>query len=149
MENQNEFEFDEYYNRYFNFLTNRRSYNQSGGLKYIQKFDLTQSSLDKLTIEQVIAKAINKFEVDELPARTLVRSDAKLFLMINYRTMVYFPLKDSTKFSELELKKEIFSEVQKILKTAQEISTEISAHQVLIAGNKIWDSLKTLSNGSW
>lgn len=148
MENQNEFEFDKQFNRYFNFLLERGS-RQYGRIQYIQKFELAQTDLDKLTVEQVIAKAINKFEVEELPERSIVRSDAKLFLMINYRTMVYLPLKESRKFSELELKKEIFDEVQKILKAAQKKSIEISAHQVLIAGSEIWDSLKTLSKGSW
>lgn len=148
MESQHEFEFDKYFNRYFNFLTKRGS-NEINQTQYIQKFDLAQSDLNTLTIEQVIAKAINKFEVEELLERAIVRSDAKLFLMINYRAMVYYPLKDSPKFSELQLKKDIFSEVQQILKTAQNTSMEISAHQILIAGNEIWDSLKTLSRGSW
>ncbi len=149
MENQYEFEFDKYFNHYFNYLIRRGNVSQSGRMQYIQRLDLTQTNLGKLTIEQVIAKAISKFETEELRERAIIRSDAKLFLVINYKAMVYLPLRDSPKFSELELKKEIFSEVQKILKAAQEISTEISAHQVLIAGSKIWDSLKTLSRGSW
>jgi len=97
MEKQPEFEFDGHFNRYFNFLINRNG--ESNRIQYIQKNNLAQSDLEKLSIENVIAKAINKFEVDELPEKTVVRSDAKVFLMINYRTMVYFPLRNSPKFS--------------------------------------------------
>lgn len=147
MENKPEFEFDRYFDRYFNLIINRSGENNR--IQYIQKINLAQSDLENLSIENVIAKAINKFEVEELTEKAIVRSDAKLFLMINYRAMVYYPLKNSSKFSEIELKRKVFSEVQQILRVANRYSSEITGHKVLQAGIEIWNSLGTLNGDSW
>ncbi|WP_318641854.1 hypothetical protein [Flavobacterium ardleyense] len=147
MEKQPEFEFDRYFNDYFNVILNRNA--EDNRTQYIQTIDLAQSELENLSIEYVIAKAINKFEVEEMTENSVVRSDAKLFLLINYRTMVYFPLRNSSKFTERGLKRKIFSEVQQILREANQYSTEITAHKVLQAGSEIWNSLGTLSGDSW
>lgn len=146
--NNQDFKFDSYFNRYLDNLLHRNR-EPNAEFRFVQRANLAQSKIDDLTIEQVIVKAINKFEAEKLESGEIVRTDAKLFLVMNYSSMVYYPLSGIGNFNKNELKHQIFSEVGKILNEAHEMSSEITAHKILQAGNQIWDSLRTLSKGSW
>lgn len=146
--NKPEFDFDAFFNRYTNNLLNKNR-ERNAEFRFVQRKDYAQANIEELTIEQVIAKAISKFETENLDKRVIVRSDAKLFLIINYSSMVYYPLLDAKDPDKNDLKRQIFKEVQKILNVAQDMAKEITAHKILQAGNEIWDSLKTLGKSSW
>ena len=107
------------------------------------------NEIEKLRIEQVIAKAIIDFEAESSINMSLIRADAKVLLVINFSDMVYYPLTRSGYEKESLLKREIYSEVQVILKEALKDNVEISSHKILEVGLKLWARLKTLGNDSW
>lgn len=100
---------------------------------------------------RTVRKAIDDFESSN---NLKIRSDGKLFLLLNFEFMVYRPLREDVKLRprlDIRIRKDITT----ILKRAGDnISKKpnndgISAHEIASAGLQVWESLSTLSKDSW
>lgn len=99
-----------------------------------------------------ILKAIIDFEYEIRESGVNVRDDAKCLLLLNFDQMVFRPLE--LKYGREKLIEDIYTDVQSILREAYETvkreeKEEISSHQVLKAGVKVWEKLKTFLQDSW
>jgi len=104
-------------------------------------------------IFDVIQTAINRFEANQSePDFIRVRSDARLFLLLNFDQMVFRPLTAARNLNNIS--GSISEDVTNILETAriatkEKRESEISGHEVLNACSRLWGSLKTLAKDSW
>jgi hypothetical protein len=117
-------------------------FNSLDELKSIQDLNI-------LTIEQVIAKSILDLESQNPEFESKMRPDAKVLLIKNYSEMVYYPLSRSGEADRPTLKKDIYEEVQIIVKESAVGVQEISAHKILETGLKHWNLSKLMNQESW
>ena len=146
MKDEIKFQFEKYFERIA--IKSHRTIH--GYYKVKSSSDLKSvENLSILRIEQVIAKSILDFESKFLKDDIIIRSDAKVLLIINFTDMVYYPLTMGSKKDPGKMKREIYEEVQQILEQASKEHKEISSHNILEVGLKLWNSLKVMSNESW
>ena len=101
--------------------------------EYIQYF---QNLLEKYSESGFMQQLTSILKEQEKTLQIKLRADAKYFLFMNFRDMVYNPMEE---YTDKSLKQDIPS----ILKYAQSLSREkeISAHSILRSVHDLWKTL--------
>lgn len=97
------------------------------------------------SLRKIIDKANSQF------AKNRLRSDAKLFLLLNFGEMVAGPLAKAN-VPQTTITRDIEKDIQTVVKLAADIvpaSDQISSHQVVSAVNVMWGKMKSLAHKIW
>jgi hypothetical protein len=127
----------------------------------LESEELTFRTKETLPVKivEIINRAVLDFEneSERLNYQVTLRSDALYFILINFDMMVYRPLKIVIEEPMLIqhiyedigtiLRASLFDKIKRDNSASKEI--EISGHDVVNAGVKNWQKLKTLYNDSW
>lgn len=90
----------------------------------------------------VIDRAVKDIE----GARSLtVRPDAKLWLLVNFRSLIAWPMIIARKERRRSIFGQIQEDIYQILFLAKATNKEISAHAVLSTVTQYWDQLQSVS----